>query len=84
MAKKATQAVDRPAAGPAVVVSDIGLNLREGPHKQFARLLVLEDGAAVEVLPLPFEVAVPGWVLVRTEGELCGWVASRYLRAAGR
>lgn len=55
-----------------------GLNLRDGPHKSYTRLAVLDDGAEVEILPLPGDVMVPGWYLVTTPGYT-GWVDAEFL-----
>lgn len=60
-----------------------GLNLREGPHKDYKSLTVIPDGEGLEVLGLPEGVEVPGWALVRC-GEagagLVGWVNTDYVR----
>ena len=58
-----------------------GLNLREGPHVSYAVRAVLSDGAPVEILDLPKDVEVPGWVLVET-GDGIGWVNTHFLTEA--
>ena len=55
-----------------------GVNLRIGPHKSFDRLTVLDNGAEVEILPLPGNVKVPGWSLVTTP-DYTGWVDDSFL-----
>lgn len=67
---------------PKIVVSaPQGLNLREGPHVSYAVRAVLSDGAPVEILDLPKNVEVPGWVLVET-GDGIGWVNTHFLTEA--
>lgn len=67
---------------PKIVVSaPQGLNLREGPHVSYAVRAVLSDGAPVEILDLPKDVEVPGWVLVET-GDGIGWVNTHFLTEA--
>lgn len=67
---------------PKIVVSaPQGLNLREGPHVSYAVRAVLSDGAPVEILDLPKDVEVPGWVLVGT-GDGIGWVNTHFLTEA--
>lgn len=63
----------------AVVKSEIGLNLRQGPSLSFPVMEVLPDGAVVKVLELPYGVEVPFWALVHT-GKWGGWVQCRYLQ----
>ena len=67
---------------PKIVVSaPQGLNLREGPHVSYAVRAVLSDGAPVEILDLPKDVEVPGWVVVET-GDGIGWVNTHFLTEA--
>lgn len=67
---------------PKIVVSaPQGLNLREGPHVSYAVRAVLSDGTPVEILDLPKDVEVPGWVLVET-GDGIGWVNTHFLTEA--
>ena len=67
---------------PKIVVSaPQGLNLREGPHVSYAVRAVLSDGAPVEILDLPKDVEVPGWVPVET-GDGIGWVNTHFLTEA--
>jgi len=64
---------------PAVVAAPQGLNLREGPAVGYGPLEILPDGASVTVLPLPYDVAVPGWALVVSESGTIGWVMTAFL-----
>ena len=67
---------------PKIVVSaPQGLNLREGPHVSYAVRAVLSDGAPGEILDLPKDVEVPGWVLVET-GDGIGWGNTHFLTEA--
>jgi uncharacterized protein YgiM (DUF1202 family) len=69
---------DEPKCTMATVNAANGLNLRVGPGASFAVLEVLPMGTAVAVLALPYEVEVPGWVLVHT-GQVEGWVKTEFL-----
>lgn len=75
--KKPQKADKRPTSG--LVEAENGLNLRVGPHKSFARLGILTNGAEVELLELPGGVKVPGWYLVATP-DCAGWVNAEYIR----
>lgn len=56
-----------------------GLSLREGPHMEYKRTAVLDNGSEVEILSLPSGIKVPGWSLVTTPSHT-GWVMDRFLR----
>lgn len=62
-----------------VVRADNGLNIRVGPHTSYPALGILENGAEVEILPLPGGVRVPGWYLATTP-EYTGWVDADFIR----
>lgn len=83
---KATQAAqDAPKNDPVIVLvnHEAGLNLRDGPHRSFNSLAVLQDKTPLEVISLPEGAEVPGWALVRCvvdDEALVGWVCTDFVR----
>lgn len=65
---------------PMVVTLPAGqvLNLREGPSREFRVLEQLPAQTEVQAVPLPYDVQVPGWQLIRLEDRV-GWVSAEYL-----
>lgn len=59
------------------VTSEKGLYLRKGPAKAFPVKKVLKTGAELVEIPLPAEVAVPGWIPVKA-GKQFGWVMAEH------
>lgn len=83
--KAAMEATAAPAAYagyqelPAAVASTVDLNLRAGPGLNFGVLEVLPDGDPVQVCPLPYGVAVPGWALIVSNSGTKGWAMTEFL-----
>lgn len=65
---------------PMVVTLPVGqvLNLREGPSREFRVLEQIPAQTEVRAVPLPYDVQVPGWQLIRL-GDRVGWVSAEYL-----
>lgn len=77
---------EAPHPDPKVTVTvdyEAGLNLRDGPHRDYNSLAILPNGAALTVLLLPEGAEVPGWALIRCvvdDEPLVGWVCTDFVR----
>ena len=75
-----------PLPDPDVTVTvdyEAGLNLRDGPHRDYNSLAILPNGTALTVLLLPEGAEVPGWALIRCvvdDETLVGWVCTEFVR----
>lgn len=68
----------KPEDTKAIVTAKNGLNLREGPGKDFGVVSVLKCDAKLAVLTLPGKLEVPGWVPVKS-GKNVGWVNDKFI-----
>lgn len=75
----AAEPTGQPVELPAVVQTDAGLTLREGPGTSYPALAVLLKGAALTVFGRTTDSV---WVRVR-QAQTQGWVAAEYLRIDG-
>ena len=80
---------EAPKPDPDVTVTvdyEAGLNLRDGPHRDYNSLAILPNGTALTVLVLPEGAEVPGWALIRCvvdDEPLVGWICTDFVREDG-